>query len=152
MSNTAESYRAALERTGERLSAIAEKVWSAARPGAVFGEPVTVGNYTVITASEVGSGGGFGSGMGFGPAPDKQKRGAAAEAPGMTAEEPPASGGGGVGGGGGAGGRPVAVIIIGPDGVKIEHVFDLTKIALAGIAAWGGMLMAMRSMRKAGKG
>jgi uncharacterized spore protein YtfJ len=151
MSDAAESYATALERTGERLSAIAEKVWSAARPGAVFGEPVTKGDYTVITASEVGSGGGFGSGMGYGPAAPKQKKGAAAEATGTATDEQTA-GGGGVGGGGGAGGRPVAVIVIGPNGVKIEPVFDLTKIALAGIAAWGGMLLAMRSMRKAGKG
>ena len=146
MSDTGESYASALERSGERLSVIAEKVWSAARPGAVFSEPVTAGDYTVITASEVGSGGGFGSGVGFGPAPSKQKQGA----PGADAAEQ-STGGGGVGGGGGAGGRPVAVIIIGPDGVKVQPVFDWTKIALAGIAAWGWMLLGMRSMRKAGK-
>jgi uncharacterized spore protein YtfJ len=149
MSDMAEGYASALERNGERMSAIAEKVWSAARPGAVFGEPVTAGDYTVITAAEVGSGGGFGSGMGFGPAPAK-KEGAAAPAAAAPGEEQMA-GGGGVGAGGGAGGRPVAVIVIGPDGVKIEPVFDLTKIALAGIAAWGGMLLAMRSMAKYGK-
>ena len=43
---------------------------------------------------------------------------------------------GGGGGGGGSSGRPVAAIVIGPDGVKIEPVVDVTKIGLAAIGAW----------------
>ena len=62
------------------------------------------------------------------------------------------SGGGGIGGGGGASGRPVAIIIIGPDGVTVKPVFDITKIALAGITAWGAMLGVLRRVRKASKG
>jgi len=49
-------------------------------------------------------------------------------------------------------GRPVAIIIIGPDGVTVKPVFDLTKIALAGITAWTTMLAVLRRARKASKG
>lgn len=56
-----------------------------------------------------------------------------------------------MGGGGGSSGQPVAIIIIGPDGVTVKPVVDVTKIALAGVTAWGTMFMLLRGMRKAGK-
>jgi uncharacterized spore protein YtfJ len=56
-----------------------------------------------------------------------------------------------MGGGGGSSGRPVAIIIIGPDGVTVKPVVDVTKIALAGVTAWGTMLMLLRRMRQASK-
>ena len=60
--------------------------------------------------------------------------------------------GGGMGGGGGSSGRPVAIIIIiGPEGVTVKQVVDVTRIALAGVTAWGTMFMLLRGMRKAGK-
>ncbi len=49
------------------------------------------------------------------------------------------SGGSGGGGGGSVYSRPVAVIISSPEGVRVEPVFDLTKIALAGMTT--GVLM-----------
>lgn len=150
MSNEMEAYASFMDRTGERVSKIAEKMFSAAQPGAVFGEPVRVGDFTLITASEVASGGGFGSGMGFGPPPARRRQGQAAETPQGERQAP--TGGGGMGGGGGASGRPVAVIEIGPEGVKIRPVVDVTKIALAAITAWGAMGLTMRAMRKMGKG
>jgi uncharacterized spore protein YtfJ len=136
------------EKREEQLSRVLEKIYSAAQPGAVYSEPVTAGNYTVITASEIAAGGGFGSGLGFGlpTTPPKQQ----GETSGREAQ-PTNSGGGGMGGGGGSSGRPVAIIIIGPDGVTVKPVVDVTKIALAGVTAWGTMLMLLRRMRKASR-
>jgi uncharacterized spore protein YtfJ len=127
----------------EQLSSVIEKIYSAAQPGAVYSEPVKSGNYTVIMASEVAVGGGFGTGSGIGP----QGKKAAEESP----QSSQISGGSGIGGGGGSSGRPVAVIVIGPDGVTVKPVFDITKIALAGITAWGTMLLLLRKMRRGNK-
>ncbi len=54
----------------------------------------------------------------------------------------------GFGGGGGAVGRPVAAIVIGPDGVKVRPVVDVTKIAIAAMTTWAGMFLAMRGLRR----
>lgn len=117
-------------------AAFADRLFAAAQPGAVFGEPVRAGEYTVITASEVAAGGGFGGGRGLGPA----------AAPGENRSM--AVGGGGIGGGGGSTGRPVAVIIIGPDGVRVQPVVDPTKIALTVITAWGAVAGSLFRMRR----
>lgn len=116
------------EITNSRESAekMAERIYSAAQPGVVYSEPVVAGSFTVVTASEVTAGGGFGFGQGRGPAETTQE---ASQAP---------SGGGG-GGGGGSMGRPVAVITIGPDGVAVRPVVDVTKIVLAAVTAWGAV-------------
>lgn len=127
----------------EQLSGVIERIYSAAQPGAVFSEPVKSGNYTVIMASEVAVGGGFGSGSGLAP----QEKKADENSP----QSPQLSGGSGIGGGGGSSGRPVAIIVIGPDGVTVKPIFDITKIALAGITAWGTMLMLLRKMRSGNK-
>jgi uncharacterized spore protein YtfJ len=105
-----------------------EKIYAAAQPGAVFSPPVVSGAYTVITASEVAAGGGFGFGSGSGPTQGSEETPASGEASRV--------GGGGGGGGGGSSGRPVAAIVIGPDGVKIQPIVDATKVALAAIGAW----------------
>src|SRR5579864_4634910 len=116
------------EKTIEKLAAFA-------RPHGVYSAPVVSGAYTVITASEVFGGGGFG----FGSAP------ASSEQP-TTASAGEAGGGGG--GGGGFYARPVASIVIGPDGVKIQPIADATKIAIAALSAWAGIaVMAMRIAR-----
>jgi uncharacterized spore protein YtfJ len=100
-----------------------EKILAAAQPGAVFATPVASGPYTIITASEVLAAGGFGSGKGTGSE-------------------------GGFGGGGVSQARPVAAIVIGPEGVKVQPVTDATKIALAAVAAWGTVaLTAIRLVR-----
>ncbi|MCL5735018.1 MAG: hypothetical protein M1274_05425 [Actinobacteria bacterium] len=114
-----------------------ERLLSAADSSKVFGLPVVSGQLTVITAAEIGAGGGFGSGMGFGLPPRHQG------IPGQEdvgpsaggAEQPSAGAGGGGGGGGGSMGRPVAVITVTPDEVRIKPVFDLTKITLTALAA-----------------
>ena len=110
----------------------AEKIFSASQPGAVYSAPVTSGEHTVITASEVMAGGGYGYGSGSSP-------------------EDNASGGGG-GGGGFSNGRPVAAIVIGPDGVRVEPIVDVTKLAIAGVTVWGAMMASLVRFRRALKG
>jgi len=133
------------DKNSEQLRTVLERLFAAAQ---VYSEPVVSGNYTIITASEVTAGGGVGSGVGFGPAAPRAQKQPNEE--GSQAEQAN-SGGGGIGGGGGSMGRPVAIIIIGPDGVAVKPVFDLTKIALAGITAWTTMLAVLRRARKASK-
>ena len=109
------------------------KLTAVTQPNAVFSPPIQQGEYTVITASEVamGYGYGFGGGGGVGPAPAKE------------GEEPTEAGGGGIGGGGGgsAMARPVAAVIIGPKGVKVEPIMDPTKISLAFFTAFAAILI-----------
>jgi uncharacterized spore protein YtfJ len=133
----------------EQLPSVIERIFAAARSNSVYSEPVVSGNYTVITASEVTSGGGFGSGIGLGPktSPSQKEQ---TDGQGSQAEQGE-GGGGGIGGGGGAMGRPVAVIIIGPEGVTVKPVIDPTRIALAGIAAWITLFSMFSRARRAGR-
>jgi uncharacterized spore protein YtfJ len=131
-----DDFLATLKAEQERSFPILEKVFAAAQPGAVFGAPLSADGYTIITACEIAAGGGFGSGLGSAPAPQ------ANEAAGTQ------NVGGGAGGGGGAQGRPVAVIIVGPDGVSVKPIVDPTKIALAAITAWGAMAMLLGRMSR----
>jgi uncharacterized spore protein YtfJ len=136
-----------LDRPGEQAPRMLEKILAAAQPAAVFGQPVEAGGYTLITASEVTSGGGFGAGMARGPAskPDA-KRSPSEEAP-AAGKQP--VGGSGLGGGGGSMGRPVAIIVIGPNGVTVRPVVDITKVALAALTASAAMLGVRRAIRRA---
>ncbi len=136
------------DKRDEKLTRVMERIYSAAQPGAVYSEPVVSGNYTIITASEVSAGGGLGSGLGFGPAASPAAEQSGKESPQAQQTN---SGGGGFGGGGGSNARPVAVIIIGPDGVTVKPVLDTTKLALAGITALGAMLVMFRRILKASK-
>ena len=96
------------------------------RVEAVYGEPVIHGENMVIPAAEVLSAAGYGNGVGGGE--------------------------GGAGGGGGGGGRsfsrPVAVVISGPDGVRVEPVVDVTKVALGFFTMIGFMVSLAARMRK----
>jgi uncharacterized spore protein YtfJ len=105
------------------IAPMLDKIMSAAQPNAVFSPPVESNGLTVITASEVVATGGFGSGTG--------------------------QQGSGGGGGGFSLGRPVAAIIIGPEGVKVKPIVDATKLGIAGITAWGAIALA--AMRMASK-
>jgi uncharacterized spore protein YtfJ len=117
-----------------------DKIYAAAQPGVVFSPPVVSGAYTVITASEVAAGGGFGFGGGSGPA-------SAESAAGITQET---AGGSGAGAGGGSMGRPVAAIVVGPEGVEVKPIVDRTKIAIAALGAWSAIgMMLMRARAKA---
>ena len=101
------------------------------------------GEYTLITASEITAAGGFGSGGGVGPG--EEGAGAVAEATGGASGQ---SSGAGGGGGGMSMGRPVATIVVGPDGVTVRPVVDVTKIAIAALTAWGAIgMMVVRMLR-----
>ena len=114
-----------------------EKFLSAASVKAVYGEPIRSGDALIIPTAEVLSGMGFGLGAGVGNNADR------------NAEGQPVQNSGGGGGGGGGGrvlSRPVAVIIASPEGVRVEPVVDVTKVALAALTAGGfilGMLLRM---------
>lgn len=97
----------------------------------VYGEPVQVGDTTIITTAEVVGGLGFGMGSGSGP----------------ELEGGQAPGGSGGGGGGYVQARPVAVIVASPEGVRVEPVVDVAKIALAALTAFGFIFSTLRSMQ-----
>ena len=121
----------------ERANELIGRLFDVAQPRAVFSEPVSNGPYTVITAAEVtvGMGAGYGGGGGVG-SDDEQ---------GQTT-------GSGFGGGGGGGGstlaRPVAAIIIEPEGVRVEPIMDPTKIAIAFFTTFISIIMTLRKLRQ----
>ena len=135
----------------ENSQQILEKFVETARPSSVFAPPLTAGEYTVITASEVYAGMGVGFGGGSGPANSEEPAGdqPPAEKPAAAADLPPGSGVGYGGGGGGVTlGRPVAAITIGPDGVSVEPIVDATKIAIAFFTTIGAMALMFSRMMK----
>lgn len=89
----------------------------------VYSTPHEIGDRIVITAASVEKAGGFGFGVG------------------ADASD---SGGGGGGGGGNVHGRPVAVIDVGPEGVTVHPVLDMTRIGVAVIATVLALLRATR--------
>lgn len=118
-------------RVAESLSAVldkADRLFEAARPEAVYGEPVTAAGRTIIPAAEVLLVSIFGGGGGFGP----------------LAGAAEGTGGSGAGLGSGVGGaayaRPVAVIIVDESGARVEPVVDATKLGLAALSVFGGAL------------
>jgi hypothetical protein len=136
-------------------NALMQRLFVVAEPEMVFSAPVMQGDYTAITAREItiGLGFGYGGGGGVGPGGKPEDGGAAVDA--EMAEETPgdaAGYGGGGGGGGTATGRPVAVIEIGPSGVRVEPIVDPTKIAVAMFTTLGAMGMALLKMRRQMRG
>ena len=146
MTETVADMVSSVNKAQEQTLPIMEKIFSAAQARAVYSEPVQNGSYTVITASEVAAGGGYGFGRGLGSAPS------AATEDGEASRRTETAGGGGGGGGGGSTGRPVATIIIGPNGVEVRPIVDVTKIALAALTAWGAILPIVIRMRQARRG
>lgn len=121
---------AVLENLGARVERCLGRLVEDTTAAQVFGPPVQVGERTVITASVVQRAGGFGFGAGSGS--DPREGGGA---------------GGGAGGGGSSEGRPVAVIDVGPEGVTVRPVLDLTRI---GLTALTGLLAVWRFGRRPG--
>ena len=109
-----------------------ENLLAAADVDTVYQAPTVHGDTMIIPAAEVVAAMGFGLGGGQG----------------MDEE-----GAGGTGTGGGGGGkafsRPVAVVIASPEGVRVEPVIDLTKVALAGVTAAAFMFGMLGRLRKA---
>lgn len=121
-----------------------DRIYEIAQPNAILSEPVTQGDYTVITATEVSLGIGYGFGAGGGSSTEGGQE--------ETAEESAEGFGSGGGGGGGVAARPVAAIEIGPHGVRVEPIVDPTKIAIAFFTAFGAMFMMLNRMRKQARG
>jgi uncharacterized spore protein YtfJ len=114
---------------------------------AVYGEPITQGEYVILPAAEafVASGVGYGFATGGG---GPKRRTASVELDQGDADSDMKGGGGG-GSGGTASGRPVAVISVGPQGVEVKPVIDMTKIGLALLTTLGSMgLMFLRMKRE----
>jgi uncharacterized spore protein YtfJ len=119
-----------VDPTGQTLG----RLVTTARADTIFGQPVERENATVIPCSEVAVGVAMGSGSG--PMDEQGKL--------M---------GGGSGGGGGARGRPVAAIVITKEGVRVEPIFDFTKIVLAAFTTGTFILLWVgRLMKSSGKG
>lgn len=116
-----------LDETGSRIREGLDSLMGPASPSMVFSEPQVIGDDLVFTASSWERGGGFGLGAGTGGDPT----------------------GGGTGGGGGAGGgsqgRPVAVIRVGPGGIEVRPVLDLTKLAVTVLLAFIGVWKALKA-------
>ncbi len=89
----------------------------------VYAEPVRAGDRVVIPAASVEFSGGFGFG----------------------GDHATSSGGGG---GGHHAGRPVAIIEVGPDGVRVKPVIDFTRVGLALVAAALTALTVWRASRR----
>ena len=144
MSSFFEKMGITIEKGQAQSLELIDKLIATAQPAGVFSQPVTAGDYTVITAAEVSIGVGFGSGGGGGPQPAEK---AAAE--GEAQEQTENNGYGiGTGGGGVSTARPVAVITIGPSGVEVEPIMDATKIAIAFFTTVGAMALMWSKMRR----
>jgi len=146
----------------EPVARTLERFMQIASVKSVYTGPVQHGEKMIIPAAEVlgALGFGMGAGLGVGVNPAEVEEGEGAEDNEHQAETPESGpgvkiegGGSGGGGGGGGGGyvlsRPVAVIVSGPDGVKVEPVVDVTKIALATFTALGFMFSVAVRMRRA---
>jgi uncharacterized spore protein YtfJ len=121
----------------EMVSDTLERFLDTADVKHVYGEPIQHGDTVVIPTAEVLTGLGFGAGYGTG-----------------VGEAGEGGGGGGGGGGGRTLSRPVAVIVVTPESVRVQEVVDPTKIALAALTAAGfmmGMLVRMISPKRAMK-
>jgi uncharacterized spore protein YtfJ len=121
----------------DTIEQVMESLHAVASVEAVYGAPIKQRETVIIPTAEVFVFSGFGGGQGVG-GPDNGAAGAS-------------NSGGGGGGGGSAHARPVAVIIASPEGVRVEPIFDLTKIALAGVtfAAFAvGMLARMGNAKR----
>lgn len=103
------------------IEQVLNRLVSNATVDTVFGRPVERDGATIIPCSEVMVG--FGMGSGTGP---------------VDAQGNPT--GAGSGGGGGSQGRPIAVIVMTKDGVRVEPVLDLTKVVLAAFTTGAFML------------
>lgn len=104
----------------QRLFDIVEDLRRKANVNAAFGKPVTSEGRAVIPVAEVA----YGFGLGFGS--------------GTSGEESEETEGEGGGGGGGVRARPLGVIEVTPERVRVEPVVDEQKIAMAGVllTAW----------------
>ena len=117
--------RDAIDGIGTRVESGLARLMEGVGVEGVFGAPEQAGDRTVITAASVMRSGGFGFGGGVDLEEDEQE----------------------VGGGGGGGhslARPVAVIVVGPEGVEVKPVIDFTHIGVTLLATAVTMIRALR--------
>lgn len=108
-----------------------DRLVEAAKVDAVFGLPIEREGVTLITCSELGIG--LGGGVGAVKPTDSAKK---------------TEGNEGVGGGAIARGRPVAVIVMTHNGVKVKPIVNVTKVMVAQVAMLGVVfLLASRLLR-----
>ncbi len=122
----------------DRFQDTMDEFLAAADVRVVYGEPIQHDETMIIPTAEVLCGLGFGVGSGGASSSEHDQ------------EKPSQGSGSGGGGGGRILSRPVAVVIASPEGVRVEPVVDITKIALAGLTALGfmvGMMFRMSSRR-----
>jgi len=132
--------------TFEFIQTEMDKLLAVANVEAVYGKPIHHNDTIIIPVSEVFAvlGVGGGSGMTEGEPTEEDEEG---EPRHEGSEQKSRSGSGSGGGGGGhTFARPVALVIAGPDGVRVEPVFDRTKVALAAFTAFGFMFATMARM------
>ncbi|MFP3854318.1 MAG: GerW family sporulation protein [Anaerolineales bacterium] len=113
-----------------------------ARADNAFGEPIEHEGRLILPASEVLVGMGFGAGYGSGTEEEVESESV------EGAETASRGEGGGGGGGGRTLSRPVAVIVAGSDGVKVEPILDVTKIGVTLLTALGAMAVAFSRILK----
>ena len=144
-----EAKRSTLETHLESLDELndfSKRLFVAAHPQSVFYNPIEKGEYTVVPAAEVVSAGGVGYGFASG-AGGRVAR-VSKDVGGVDPDSDHAGGGGG-GAGGTSRGRPVAAITIGPEGVWVQPIVDVTKLGLAALTTLGSMgLMFLRMRNK----
>jgi len=114
---------ALIDATADRIPESLDRVAGRVTAADVFGPVIELGERKVLTAAAVERAGGFGFGGGGG-----------------------SDGGGGGGGGGTAWGRPVAVIEVGPSGVKVTPVLDFTRLGIAVVATLVALWRSSRSL------
>lgn len=132
-----------IQAAQDKITGTLGRLFDVAQASSVFSQPLTVGERVVITAAEITAGVGMGLGAGMGSDEGEEK---AEKVEGKTS-----GGGGGGGGGGGSLARPVATIIIGPNGVQVEPIVDVTKLGIAMFTALGAIFIARRAMGKLSK-
>ena len=99
-----------MEQVLQMLDLVSAEAGQVANSDVVVGDPIEVGDTTVVPLCRVSLGFGAGGGQGEGEPPKGKRHGS----------------GRGTGGGGGGGGkvRPVGVIVLGPDGVEVHPIPD----------------------------
>jgi uncharacterized spore protein YtfJ len=130
------------DQANERAAEVLTDLVSVASADKEYSEPVVAGDRTIITAAEIHTGMGFGYGL-------ATARGAWWGRGRRDGGEGGARGGGG--GGGQAAGRPVAVVTIDPDGVRVQPVWDRTKIVVTAMTALGAIGLTLIRLRGAGR-
>ena len=126
-----------MQTTMNATAQVMTKMIDIANVDAVFGKPVERRDITIIPCCEVSMGGGMG--MGSGPAGTPEQK-----------NQTVSTGGGA---GGGAYSRPIAVIVMTPEGVRVKPILDLNKVVLSALMTGAFMLpWLVRLFRATGAG